>query len=318
MNIIRNFPDVKIIGDDLKRALLKWFEYKTTAQEGMQELFCGLGVSEKDIIFLDNYNASEKTFDVESRIDGKYKIRLESGVENNYQRFTLIASHSEHTYYHVYSEFNGADVSLNNYYYENKQNGNKCYANANHSSLFTTIMLENGYDNLIINALGTPKIKRYLSPDMYEYKFGLENIDILEEKLLQLEFPLEIEEVYKLISDTCIKEPARCSKIVLMINNLNTVPALTDKMVVERGELIELITTKKGKRIAFNNDGNWEFENADMSASHTDGKYNYSLHSMDEESIANRTSQMDELMALETCFELFKEQMDSEIKRKRK
>lgn len=91
----------------------------------------------------------------------------------------------------------------------------------------------------------------------------LKNEEQLMNTLIWFDLPLGIEEIYKDICDICFTDVSVFPKFVLSIEKFNDDKSLddvVDKIELRDGELKKFVTTRNGRQVTIDNDGNWEYE----------------------------------------------------------
>ena len=118
----------------------------------------------------------------------------------------------------------------------------------------------------------------------------MENEEQLQQYLLGLTFPLEINEVYKKISEistSSVNEYPSFKIEVKREKNNKT----TDAMSLNHGQLKKFIITKGGKTITIDSDGNWIYDSSKLIISQSgNGNINYSLNSIPRDELLTSTS----------------------------
>lgn len=198
-------------------------------------------------------------------------------------------------------------LKLQHYAIKNPENENFCYRYL--SPYKTYFTLTSGEYSFSIEIDRPESIKVDIFSD-YDYVFRLENEEQLQQYLLGLTFPLEINEVYKKIceiSTSSVDEyPSFKIEAKRKLNEKNN--KTTDMLSLNHGQLKEFIITKDGRTIAIDSDGNWSYDSPKLIVSQSDkGNINYSLNSIPS----------DELLTTSTPFEQYSE-VSQEVEQVRK
>ena len=217
--------------------------------------------------------------------------------------FTINYQNESKTYdYWAESEEKPTRLKLQHYTIKNPENENSCYRYLSPYTAYFT--LTNGEYSLSIEIKRPESIK----VDVFSnYVFRLEDEKQLQQYLLGLTFPLEINEVYKKIceiSTSSLNEyPSFKIEVKRKLNNKTT-----DMISLNHGQLQNFIITKGGRTITIDSYGNWSYDSPKLIISQSDkGNINYSLKSIPS----------DELLAASSPFEQYSE-VSQEIEQVRK
>lgn len=220
--------------------------------------------------------------------------------------FTINYQNESKTYdYWAESEEKPTRLKLQHYTIKNPENENSCYRYLSpYTSYFT---LTNGEYSFSIEIKRPESIKVDVFSD---YVFRLENEEQLQQYLLGLTFPLEINEVYKKIceiSTSSVNEyPSFKIEVKRKLDEKNN--KTTDMISLNHGQLKKFIITKGGRTITIDSDGNWSYDSPKLIISQSDkGNINYSLNSIPS----------DELLTASSPFEQYSE-VSQEVEQVRK
>lgn len=217
----------------------------------------------------------------------------------NYQNMS-----KTYDYWQEYEE-RSIRLKLQHYTINNPENGNSCYKDLSVDT--ANFILKNGEYSFSID-IKRPKSSKV--DVLSDYVFRLENEEQLQQYLLGLTFPLDINEVFKKIceiSTSSVNEyPSFKIEVKRKLDKNNN--KTTDMISLNHGQLEKYIITTRGKTIAFDSDGNSSYDSPKLAISESnEGKINYSLNSIPR----------DELLTALPLFEQYRE-VSQEIEQVRK
>lgn len=172
-------------------------------------------------------------------------------------------------------------LNLQHYTIKNVEDGNSFVRFL--SPYEASFTLQNGEYSFSINIVKPESIK---ADSLSGYTFKIRNEEELQQYLLGLSFPFEINEVYKKICEISIDSISEYPSF-----RLRTIKRLdkktnktTDMISLSHGQLEKIVMTKNEKTIAIDSNGNWSYDSSKLSVSQSDkGAVNYSLNSISEE-----------------------------------
>lgn len=199
----------------------------------------------------------------------------------------IIDYQNESKNYEYWKESEEKSTRLNLQYYtiKNTENGNSCSRYLSPYSISFT--LQNGEYTFSIDIDRPESIKADVFSD---YTFKIKNEEQLQQYLLGLSFPFEINDVYKKICeisiDSITEYPNFNLKVVRKIDEKKN--KITDMLSLTHGQLKKFIITKDGRTIAIDSDGNWSYDSPKLIVSQSDkGDINYTLNSLPSDELLN-------------------------------
>ena len=246
------------------------------------------GIPSTETCILGNLNKDDGTFECvfkNSEEDANIAIRW-GDMLDYWPELTISYQNESKTYdYFEETKDNPMQLRLNHYKIKNPTNGNSCYRYlSEYTSYFT---LKSGEYSLKI------EIKRPESVNTYEvsnYTFRLENEEELQKYLLNLTFPLDINEVYKKIREISVSAveeyPSFKLKVTKELDEKNI--KITDMMILKDGQLENFIMTKEGKTIEIDSVGNWTYNSQELNVSQNDkGNVSYMVNLVSKEELGS-------------------------------
>ena len=111
-------------------------------------------------------------------------------------------------------------------------------------------------------------------------KYRLNNEDELQEYLLNVALPVDIDELYKRIRDISLGDISEYPEIHIIAKDItNGEDKITDEIVLVGGDLYVHTNTKNGRTITIDGNGNWTFSNSKVLIEKSnDGKVSYTLN----------------------------------------
>lgn len=267
-----------------------------------------VGVDNAETCTLDQFDKDNFSFNCHfnNRSDDA-KISLRWGCMMDSSPAFNIDCLTENRTYNYYEEYQDEPtrIKLQHYTIKNPENGNSCYRYLSPYRIYFTVT--NGEYSFSIEIERPESIKVDFFSD---YVFRLENEEQLQQYLLGLTFPLEINEVYKRICEisTSSVNDYPCFKIEVKRKLDEENNKTTDMVSLNHGQLKTFIITKGGRTITIDSDGNWSFDSPKLIISQSDkGNINYSLNSIPS----------DELLTAPSPFEQYSE-VSQEVEQVRK
>jgi len=249
------------------------------------------GVDNAETCTLDQFDKDNFSFNChfnnrsnDAKISLRWGSMMDSGPE------FIIDYLDENKTYDYYEEYKDKPtrLKLQHYTIKNPENENSCYRYLSPYAAYFT--LTNGEYSFLIEIERPESIKVDVFSD---YVFRLENEEQLQQYLLGLTFPLEINEVYKKIceiSTSSVNEyPSFKIEVKRKLDEKNN--KTTDMISLNHGQLKEFIITKGGKTITIDSDGNWIYDSSKLIISQSgNGNINYSLNSIPRDELLTASS----------------------------
>lgn len=253
------------------------------------------GIDTDEICTIDQYDKKDFSFnchfnnaDRDSRISLRWGDMIDFGPE-----FTIAVPNVTKTYdYCREYKDKPARLNLQHYTISNPENGNSCFKFL--SPYNTNFRLENG-DYTFSMEISRPES---IEHDVFsDYVFSLKNEEQLEQYLLGLSFPLNIDEVYKKICEISIDSVSEYPKFNIKVEKKvdEKKSKTTDMVSLSHGKLRRFIITKNGRTIEIDGDGNWSYDSPKLAISQSEENgINYSLNSIPTAEIASMASPLEE------------------------
>lgn len=254
------YPQVVYGNRKIKREVLAYLKY--LGCPSFRIILKDLGFTKDDTVYLYGavknmeylYSVNEKTISDENQMRFNYGLFLESTP------YIVVKNNDEEIKYHcVKSEIAEDEVWFEKYHYVKKYSDNRKYTR--HYSMY-------GYYSSIV------KDGYKLNVSLYDGVSVYDNEDIkiiqsekeLEEYLVNLEFPVKIDEVYKRIYEIIGQEIDKYLTLKIEVSNeiytnndlrkYNT----TDIIKLDNGELVEFGMTMDNRTIFIDKDDNWSYK----------------------------------------------------------
>lgn len=250
-----------------------------------------VGIENTETCILNQFDKDNFSFNCHfnnSGNDANISLRWGDMMDFN-PEFTINYQNESKTYdYLAEAEEKIARLKLQHYTVKNPENGNSCYR---YLSPYTAdFTLTNGEYSFSIEIKRPESIKVDVFSD---YVFRLKDEKQLQQYLLGLIFPLEINEVYKKvceISTSLINEyPSFKIEVERKLNEKNN--KTTDMISLNYGQLKNFIITKSGRTITIDSYGNWSYDSPKLIISQSDkGNINYSLNSISSDELLTAAS----------------------------
>ncbi len=223
-----------------------------------------------------SFNCHFNNRNTNANISLKWSDILYSGTE-----FIINYKNESKTYDYlpeVEEENKPTRLNLHHYTIKNPENDNSCFRYLSPYSAY--FRLTNGEYSLSIEMKRPENIKVNMKIN-YDYIFKIENEEQLQQYLLGLTFPVEINEVYKKICEILIttvdKYPSFKIEIKEKKDEKNN--KTTDMIDLHHGQVKQIIITKNEKTIAIDNDGNWSYDSPKLTIKQNNkGTIDYSLN----------------------------------------
>ena len=232
----------------------------------------------------DNYsfNCHFSNSDDDAKITLRWAEIIDLGMEItiNYQNES-----KTYDYYWLESEEKQTRLELQRYTIKNPENENSCYRYLSPHNVY--FLLSNGEYSFSLEIERPKNIEFDVSSNN---KFRLENEEQLQQYLLGLTFPLEINEVFKKVCEISTNsiEEYPIFKIEVKRKSDEKNDKTTDIVFLNHGQLKKFAITKGGKTISINNDGSWSYDSEKLIVSQSDkGNINYSLNSLPSDELLN-------------------------------
>lgn len=253
------------------------------------------GVDNAETCTLDQFDKDNFSFNCNfnnSGNDANISLRWGDMIDFG-PEFTINYQNESKTYnYWAESEEKPTRLKLQHYTIKNPENENSCYRYL--SPYETYFTLTNGEYSFSIEIKRPESIKVDIFSD---YVFRLENEEQLQQYLLGLTFPLEINEVYKKIceiSTSSVNEyPSFKIEVKRKLDEKNN--KTTDMVSLNHGQLKKFIITKGGRTITIDSDGNWSYNSPKLIVSQNDkGDIDYRLNSISSDEMLNAVNPYDQ------------------------
>ncbi|MFV0250365.1 MAG: hypothetical protein ACK5HP_04980 [Bacilli bacterium] len=242
-----------------------------------------VGVLNTEKCILSNCNSSTLSFKCNFNNSEKNAyINLNFGdVMNNPTEFIIDFENIERTYIYDQDSINDSiNIKLNNYTITNPENGRILKRQLrNYASNFN---LSDGIYNLQID-IESP-INDINLTEIYKIK----NEPELEQFLLNLELPCEINNLYLKILEISLESSKIYSNISLVVNKKTGArkSKVIDSLKLNNGEITEITITKNDTTVSLNKEENWSFNTPNLEINKIKEQINYNLFSISEEEIS--------------------------------
>ena len=335
-----NVSNIRFDDEDLKIVIGKWLEIldqiknfnvfkelkgrirvsKSNSKEideTFRKLLTIAGIDQNEKCILNNFDKRKLTFnchlensDEDAKISLKWGSFVDFSPEFNikYKNKQKIFEYSR---LHKVNSFNFKLMS------EEETKNNNTYTRY-YSPYFVTISLENEKYEL---ELRVSNVENLDISKIKNYTFELINEPELKEYLLNLEFPIKINELYKKIDDILLYSISKYPNFSLTVCQKmnNNKYRVTDKVVLNHGKLKEFTMTKDekvsdtykiyskdyigkyrikydGKTISISDNNSWKYDSDKISAyKNPDGKMGFSVKEMTKESMENLKTILEEM-----------------------
>lgn len=233
-----------------------------------REVLNTLGIDANEICVLDNFNETNDTFNCHFENKNEdLKINLNFGDVMGFNKKISIKHNNEEQVYDYVNQNDSFTLKIYHINIKNPKNDN-IYTRT-YNQFFSDISIEND-DYKIDLHISNPKELSF--EELKNYNFILNNEDKIREYLLDLEFPIEINKLYKDISSFLRPNPtAIYSTFKITINKKSNVYDLkvTDQIILKNGKLEKVIITRNdSNRITIDNKNNyWKYENDNLTVS---------------------------------------------------
>jgi len=266
----RKYP--KIICDDkeLLSDIGSFLGIRKNIKSEFGKTLLSLGFNKTDNIVLCKYN--RKTFTFNYIVNGcnpykKNTMSLNCGYDDGKPKLILTTGTRKTENMKIYRCSRNNDNRINNEFVvimEDKKLSNGINYCVDYSNV--DILIDVNYPNNYCLRIELEGPYDGLLSEYYEY-FDMNDKLRDEEKLINilinLEFPVEIEDIYKDICDNYFNDISIFSKFILSIEKQNDNKYLNEvvsKIDLRDGILKEFIITRNGKRITIDNKDNWQYE----------------------------------------------------------
>ncbi len=237
-----------------------------------------LGVPETETCIFDDYDKESFSCNChfeEEQDDARLRFRWGDWIDA-LPELELDYHNSKRTYEYL-TAHNGRKplLSLQSFTVVNPQNSNSIYSYL--SPFDASFKVSNG-DNTLSIKVSRPKRIHYESGS--GYVFRLNNDQELVKYLLELDFPLAIDEVYKKmceVSTDCVDEYPNYH-VVVEKGIDDKKKQVTDEIMLKDGKLCIFTMTKKGKKVSVDSEGNMLYQDNQFSVNEDkEGKVEYHL-----------------------------------------
>ena len=224
------------------------------------------GIENTETCILSQFNKNNFSFNCHfNNSDNDANISLRWGDMIDFNSELIINYQNECKTYDYWTEYgeNTTRLKLQDYTIKNPENENSCYRYLSTYKIYFT--LTNGKYSFLIEIERPESIKADIFGD-YDYVFRLENEDQLQQYLLGLTFPLEIDEVYKKICEISTNSVDKYPNFKIEIKRKidKKKDKTTDMIYLEHGQLKKFIITKNGKTIEFDESVNLSYNSHNL------------------------------------------------------
>lgn len=230
-----------------------------------------IGVDSHEKCVLNHYDSKNNSFHMSFQKKMKdMEVTLKHSTFNSEKQLVIQEEQTEKTYGYVYGT---NDIE----YYQLKGliRGNTLWKGvvAGHSCV-CSLVVNSGKYKLVLQFPGM----------MNQNMFPEENGDVtdhlvhdekLEAYLLGLTFPVAVEDVYKKICKLSSEKINNSHRFMMEIEKNGS---STDFIHVNKGEMVEFITTRKGKKISVDRLGNWTYESEEVSSIREGNQVDMTFH----------------------------------------
>lgn len=250
-------------------------------EEKFAQLLKMAGVPKEETCTLRKYDRENFSFECHfgnsndaAKIDLRYGDMMDSGPE-----FIIDYNNSRRTYdYWKDRKSDEVNMKMQHYTVVNPANGNSCFRF--YSPYSVTFNLRNGDYCFAISVDRPDNIN---VPSLKDYTFELKNEDKIQQYLLGLEFPLDINEVYKKIAEISSGFGDQYSdysfKVEKQLDKRKS--KTTDLVDVSNGRLNKFIVTKGERTIFVDSEGNWSYDTPNLAVSQSgEGKVSFTMNSI--------------------------------------
>lgn len=239
-----------------------------------------IDVDKTETCVLSEYNKDNFSFNchlVNANADALFSLRWGTMVDNGPE--LIVEFQNIRKTYEYYDEHNyeSTHLRLEEYTVKNNNNGNvyRRYL----MPFMSSFNLNNGEYRLIIQ-ISAPKSVENSS--IFSPAYRLQNEKKFEKYLLNLSFPIAIDEIYKkfcnLSLDDVCEYPSIEIQVVKKKNDKKDI--ITDYISMQDGNLSKFIITRNGKTIFLDKTGQWSYQSEKVSVNKDNGlNVNFSLKS---------------------------------------
>lgn len=249
----RKYPEIICDDKELLSDIGCWLGIKNRIKEEFGKILLSLGFNVSDEIVLCKYD--KKNFSFTYIVNGRnpYKkniISLDCGLVTNEPKIAISTGSRKTRELSVYRCFRDKRNRIDNKFIlicKDKKLSNGVIYRCIYSSCDVKIEIE--YPDNYSLIIGVTKLDNGMCMDK-NYKLMKE--DKLIDYLVNLKMPINMEEFYKNISDICFEFNNILTKVSIFIRNFNE--NILDRMEIQYGELVEMVTIKDGERIVLYGD----------------------------------------------------------------
>lgn len=253
------------------------------------------GIDKSETCTLNQFDKEKSSFNCHfnnSNNDANISLRWGSFIDSG-PEFIIDYQNEKRTYdYREAYKDKPARLNLQQYIIKNVDNNNSCSRYLSpHSAYFT---LKNEQHSLTITIERPESIKK---SGLGDCVFRLKKEDELQQYLLGLTFPLDINEVYKKICEISLDSITEYPKFDLEVKSqINEKQDKTTDMISLRYGLLNIfIITREGKTVTIDSAGNWSYASPELAVSQEkNGNINYSLNSISYDEISSLASPLEQ------------------------
>lgn len=275
--------------------LMEWTsisaEQLSLIEENFAQLLKLAGVPKEETCTLSKYDKDKFSFAChfsnssdDAKIDLRYGDMMDSGPE-----FIIDYNNAKRTYDYWKDHKSGeVNMKVQHYTVVNPVNGNSCFRF--YSPYSVTFNLRNG-DYCF--AISVDRPENVNVPSLRDYTFELKNEDKIQEYLLGLEFPFDINEVYKKICEMSAGFNDQYSdysfKVEKQLDKRKS--KITDLVSVSNGRLNKFVVTKGERTISVDGEGNWSYDTPKLAVSQSgEGKVSFAMNSIPSDELLTMAS----------------------------
>lgn len=262
----KKYPNIICNDNELIIDIGNWLGVKYNIKRELGKVLLKLGFSSNDEIVLCKYNKDKKIFTYIVNGCNPYKkntICLDKGLVDN-EALLIITTGSKNTFdrkvYKCLRCNNKLDGNFKMVLLDRVLSNKVSYRR----------IFDNNYDSIIVKYKDNYSISIIMDkPDcgllsdyenVYDKNDMLRNGDRLVSYLVNLEYPYNIDSIYKDISKYLDVNFFSKFSLCIKKNNNDYIDDVINKISLDNGNISEYIITKDGIRIVVNRDGYWSYE----------------------------------------------------------
>lgn len=250
----KNYPLIVYENDKIRKEIYEWVKF--IGAKSFRQILLDIGFKESDVVYI--YNK------INSNLEYYYSVNNDRINKSNYIKLSYGCFMDRGSVINIYNgdmhknyEFidNNFDSDKKNFMLsteKKKISFDKYYERYYYSNMAYFVVEDRNYKFIFCfgNISGRDDVNAIV----------LDNVDKLREYLCNLEFPVDVIEVYKNIINICDIDVRKYDFF-----DIKCIPSKVgskgDVLSLRRGELSEIKITRDGKRICLNCNDVWEYEN---------------------------------------------------------